>query len=186
MMKRKILKIATAAVMIAAATGLATLGSAPARAAALPSYKLIVNSGHTALDMTANGINAPAIISNSGADNNWVFVNGQSWTNLNGQNVQVTEIQHAGTDNCIIYAQDVFEISGCVPGNTDELFWADPTGSTTNGNPNYWYINEATSEIVGDYIYITAASLTNGAELQADGPGFGGQASWNRKCSANC
>jgi hypothetical protein len=186
MMKNGILNLAAAIVTTASAIGLTALGSAPAHASSPPSYKLIANSGSTALDITANGLSSPVIISNRGTDDNWVFVNSQRWTNLNGTVVQVSEIQHAGTANCINYSQGLFEMSGCVSGDKNELFWADPTGSTTNGNPNYWFINVAASETAHQYIFVTAQSLTNGSTLVGDGPGFGGLAAWNRQCSANC
>jgi hypothetical protein len=186
MMKIRILNLAAAIVAIASAIGLSALGSTAVHASSPPSYKLIVNSGSTALDITANGVGNPVIISNRGTDDNWVFVNSQRWTNPNGAIVQVSEIQHAGTSNCINYSQGRFVMSGCVSGDKNELFWANPTGSTTNGNPNYWFINVTASDAAHHFIYVTAQSLANGAILVADGPGFGGQAAWNRQCSANC
>jgi hypothetical protein len=181
MLNGKVRHLAITGIAIASALGLTALSSAPALASS-PSYKLIVNGGETALDVTANGVGNPVTISNSGTDDNWVFVNTTTW---NG--VDVSEIQHAGTNNCINDSSGVFVISGCTAGDPDELFWGDPTGSTTDGNPNYWYINEAASEAAKtEYIFMTASSLTNGADVVTAGPGAGGLAAWNRKCSANC
>jgi hypothetical protein len=181
MLNGKVRNLAITGIAIASALGLTALSAAPALASS-PSYKLIVNSGETALDVTANGVGNPVTISNSGTDNNWVFVNTTTW---NG--VDVSEIQHAGTNNCINDSSGVFVISGCTAGDTDELFWGDPTGSTTNGSPNYFYINVAASNAAkSEYIFMTATSLTNGAQVITAGPGAGGRAAWNRKCSANC
>jgi hypothetical protein len=181
MLGRKVHNLAVTGLAIASALGLIALSSAPALASS-PSYKLIVNDGETALDVTANGIGNPVTISNSGTDDNWVFVNPATWNGL-----PVSEIQHAGTDNCISDSSGVFVISGCNATAPAEQFWGDPTGSKTNGNPNYWYINVAASEAAKtEYIFMTASSLTNGADVITEGPGAGGLAAWNRKCSANC
>jgi hypothetical protein len=180
MLSGKVRNLAIAGIAIASALGLTALNSAPALASS-PSYKLIVNSGETALDVTANGAGKPVTISNSGTDDNWVFVNATTWAGHD-----VSEIQHAGTDNCINDSSGVFVISGCTAGDTDELFWGDPTGSTTNGNPNYWYINVAATEVAGQNVFLTAASYTNGADVLAEEAGQGGLGAWNRQCSANC
>jgi hypothetical protein len=185
MLRGKTRNLVITGVTIVSALGLAALGTSPALASS-PSYKLIVNSGETALDVTANGAGNPVTISNSGSDDNWVFVNTQNWTDPAGKVVQVSELQHAGTDNCINDSKGVFVISGCSAGDTDELFWGDPTGSTTNGNPNYWYANVAATESYDQYMYLTATTLINGADVVAAGPGLGGLGAWNRKCSANC
>ena len=115
-------------------------------------------------------------------------MNDQRWTNLSGQLVDVAEMQHAGTDRCINYAQEgVYRMASCVKGDNAELFWAVPTGSTTHGSPNYWYINVAPSDAIRSfYVFLTAKSLTDGAILEAAGRGFGGLAAWNRKCTAHC
>jgi hypothetical protein len=181
MLHGNVRNLAIIAIAIASAIGLTTaLSTAPALASS-PSYKLIVNSGGTALDLTANGAGKPVTISSSGANDNWVFVNSTTW---NG--VKVSEIQHAGTGSCINNSSGVFVISSCTAGDTGELFWGDPTGSTTSGNPNYWYINVAASDAAGQRVFLTAASLTNGANNLVEEVGAGGRAAWNRKCSANC
>jgi len=79
--------------------------AAPGRASSLPAYKLVANSGNTALGVRANGYGKPVILISHGATT-WVFVNDQRWTNLSGQLVDVAELQHAGTDACINYAQE--------------------------------------------------------------------------------
>jgi hypothetical protein len=183
MLNRTIRNLAITAITIVSATMLAVLSVTGASAAT--TYKFIVNSGNTALDITANGLGEPVTISNSGTDDNWVLVNSQSWTNPSTEVVQVSELQHAGTDNCINLSQGAFEISGCVAGDTDELFWVELTGSTTDGNPNVWLINVAASD-PGIYMFVTAKSLTNGATLVADPPGYGGLAAWNERCSSSC
>jgi hypothetical protein len=155
-------------------------------ALASPSYKFIANNGYSVLDITATGLSNPVIISNQGTDNNWAFVNRQSWKNLHGTTVHVSEIQHAGTSNCINYSQKLFEMSGCVSGDKNELFWADPTGLKTNGNPNYRYINVAASDAAHHYIFVAVHGLTNISILVGDDSGSDGLAMWSRKCSANC
>jgi hypothetical protein len=186
MLNSKVRNLAITVIATASALGLTTALSAAPALASSPSYKLIVNSGETALDVTANGAGKPVTISNSGTDDNWVFVNTQSWSDPFGAVVQVSELQHAGTDNCINDSSGVFVISGCTAGDPDELFYGLPTGSTTNGSPNYWYINEAATDAALHYVFMTAASYTNGADVLAEEVGQGGLAAWNRQCSANC
>lgn len=183
MLKHTVRNLAVTAITIVSAAALAVLGVTDASAAT--TYKFIANSGDTALDITANGVGAAVTISNSGTDDNWVLVNTTSWDNEDGVIVSVSELQHAGTDNCVTLSQGAFEMSGCVAGDTDQLFWADPTGSTTNGNTNVWLINVAASNS-SEYGFVTAESLTNGAHLVADGPGHGGDAAWNEQCSSSC
>jgi hypothetical protein len=186
MIKSRILKAALAIVTIGSAISLFSLGSIPAQASALPSYKLIVNSGFTALNITANGAGNLATISNSGKDDNWVFVNSQKWTAPNGLVYTVSEMQHAGTTECISDKGGAFYVEGCSAGNPDELLLQDPTGSTTNGSPNEWYYSVAASDAAHAFRYLTAASLTNGAILVTDPAGEGGLAAWNKVCTANC
>jgi hypothetical protein len=186
MLNGKVRNLAVTGIAIASAMALSALGTAPAYASS-PSYKLIVNSGETALDVTANGVGEGVTISNSGKNNNWtLFVNTQNWS-VGGAVVEAMEIQHAGTDNCISYLQGAFTIAGCAKGDKNELFWMDPTGSVTDGYTNQWFINEgATDDADGYYIFMTASAYTNGAIVLADVAGFGGLAAWNVHCSANC
>jgi len=100
-MKKRILKPALAIVTIASAISLFCLSSAPAGASTLPAYRLVVNSGATALNITANGAGNLVTISNSGKNDNWDFVNGQKWTGPNGVVFNVSEMQHAGTTECV-------------------------------------------------------------------------------------
>jgi len=186
MVKSRILKAALAIGTIGSAISLFSLSATPASASALPTYRLVVNSGATALDITANGAGNPTTISNSGKDDNWDFVNTQKWTGPNGVVFNVSEMQHAGTTECISDESGVFEMEGCSAGDLNELFLQDPTGSTTNGSPNEWYFNAAASNAAHAFRYLTAASLTNGAILISDPAGEGGLAAWNRVCTADC
>jgi len=186
MVKSRILKAALPIVTVASAISLFSLISIPAQAAALPTYRLIVNSGATALDITANGAGNPTTISNSGKNDNWDFVNSTKWTGPNGVVFNVSEMEHAGTTECISDESGVFDMEGCSAGDLDELFLQDPTGSTTNGSPNEWYLNAAASDAAHAFRYLTAASLTNGAILISDPAGEGGLAAWNRVCTADC
>jgi hypothetical protein len=186
MMKSRILRAAPAIVTIASAISLFSLGSTSAYASALPTYRLVVNSGATALDITANGAGNLTTISNSGKNDNWDFVNSQKWTGPNGDVFEVSEMQHAGTTECISDKGGAFYMEGCSAGDLNELFLQDPTGSTTNGSPNEWYFNAAASDAAHAFRYLTATSLTNGAILVADPAGDGGLAAWNRVCTADC
>jgi hypothetical protein len=125
-------------------------------------------------------------ISNSGKNDNWSFVNSQRWTAPNDDVFEVSEMQHAGTNECISDQGGVFSMEGCSAGNLDELFLQYATGSTTNGSPNEWYLNVAASDAAHAFRYLTAASLTNGAVLVSDPAGAGGLAAWNRVCTADC
>jgi hypothetical protein len=185
MLKRRILKPVLAVVTVASAIGLFNLSSAPAHASALPAYRLIVNSGFTALYVMADGPGNPVILSSQTATN-WVFVNSQRWTAPDGVVVEVSEMQHAGTDECINNAGGVFYMDGCVAGDANELFYGYGTGSTTHGSPNEWYLNAAESNAAHQDMYLTATSLANGAKLVSDPAGFGGLAAWNRVCTADC
>ena len=186
MVKSRILKAALAIGTIGSAISLFSLSATPASASALPTYRLVVNSGATALNITANGAGNPTTISNSGKNDNWDFVNTQKWTGPNGVVFNVSEMQHAGTTECISDESGVFEMEGCSAGDLNELFLQDPTGSTTNGSPNEWYFNAAASNAAHAFRYLTAASLTNGAILISDPAGEGGLAAWNRVCTADC
>jgi hypothetical protein len=59
MMNSRILKAVLAIVTIGSAISLFGLSSTPAGASALPTYRLVVNSGFTALNITANGPGNP-------------------------------------------------------------------------------------------------------------------------------
>lgn len=186
MVKRRILKAALAVVTVASAVSLFNLSSAPARASALPAYRLTVNGGLTALNITANGPGNRVTISNSGKNDNWVFVNSQRWTAPNGDVFEVSEMEHAGTTECVSGEGGVFYMESCSAGALNQLFLEYPTGSTTHGSPNEWFLPAAASSAAHAFRYLTATSLTNGADLDARGAGFGGLAAWNRVCTADC
>jgi hypothetical protein len=144
-----------------------------------------VNSGFTGLGVLAPGHNKAITLSASAASF-WDFVNGQRWTDLGGQILSVYEMQEGKTGECINLAKGTFYLDSCRKGDKNELFVLDPTGSTTGGSPNYWYLNVASSEHLKQYMYLTARRMANGAILVSRPKGYGGLAAWNRVCSINC
>ena len=187
------------AVVPLAAAALGAFTVVPA-SAAVPAngpleYLLIVNSGNTSAGILYNGHNNNTIL-NYGTASLIDFINPHNWVNLDGQTVTVWEIQFGTSGECM----NAVQIEGggqqawgiyadsCQSSDTNEWFWQDPTGSSTNGARNFWYINASASAHSNprEYIYITAASYSQGALILGLGPGAGGLAAWNRPCRVNC
>lgn len=166
--------------------------SAPALANVPGQYLLVVNSGFTNEDILGQCHNNVMQLRGPTGDF-WQFINPHTWSNLSGQNVTVWEVQAApgaGCDAglCWNYAAGYIFLDSCVSSDTAEWFWQDPTGSSTNGAQNFWYINADASAHSNprEYIYVTAASYQEGSPIEGSGPGQGGLAAWNRPCEVNC
>jgi hypothetical protein len=106
----------------------------------------------------------------------WNWTNNQSWTNLNGAKVSVVEIELTGTGECVNFSPSTWllYLDSCVAGDSNELFWVDPTGSFDQ----YWFINVAASDIEesdGYYVYqfMTAEQFSNYALVVTEGPSAG-------------
>jgi len=185
---RKLAVIPFAAAALAASAILVPAASTPAAAAGPREYLLIVNSGNTSAGVLYQGHNNPLIL-NYGTASFIDFINPHTWVNLSGQSVTVWEIQIAGLNECFNDAQGAIYADGCVSSDTNEWWWQVPTGSSTNGARNFWYINASASAHTPpphQYIYLTAAGYSQAAPILGDGPGLGGLAAWNRPCRVNC
>jgi hypothetical protein len=189
---RKLAVIPFAAAALAAFTVLVP-ASAPALANGPREYLLIVNSGNTSAGILYRGHNQQLQL-NYGTASLIYFVNPHTWHPPGypaGQTVTVWEIQVAGvTNECFNYVSslDGFAADSCISSDTNEWFWQNPTGSSTNGARNFWYINASASAHYNppQNIYVTAAGYYQGANIYADQAGFGGLAAWNRPCRVNC
>lgn len=151
-------------------------------------YHLLVNSALTNTGgVAAQGHNFPLLLTE--APSNIDFINHHVWVNLNGIKVPVWEIQFGTSGECMnsVLGGAIYEDS-CVSSDTNEWFWQVPTGSSTNGFRNFWYINAGSSAHSNPrtYIYMTAESFSPGALIIGAAPGEGGLAAWNRPCVLNC
>jgi hypothetical protein len=107
----------------------------------------------------------------------WAFVNGQRWTNPDGQIVHVSELRLAGTNWCVNFTpvDYNFYLNNCVAGDANELFWVTPSDPRFD----YWFINAAASMATHENYYMTAVSFTNNAIVVAAGQGAGNRAVWH-------
>lgn len=193
-MQQRALKIIVLPLFVSllAVAALLMPGSTAARAAGPEEFLLVANSGQTPLLIDSQGHNNPAVLTSSGAI--WDFTNEQRWT-LPGTTdiVNVVEIQNGiGNNEClnVQYLGIEVYVDSCETGDKSELWYPIPTGSTTNGQPNYWYVSVIGTNDVwpdgGGYEFLTANSLTAGSTLIYEHSDEGGLAAWEQDCYIDC
>jgi len=104
------------------------------------------------------------------------FMNCQRWTDKfqGNQVVYVTEIGFPDLHECIDTATNGnMYLESCIKGDPDELFYV-----TNSGGLGPYIINVAQSELWNQNMYMTAVSLSNGAQVYAAGAGSGTRAQW--------
>jgi hypothetical protein len=101
---------------------------------------------------------------NTQPDQEWVEINGQRWTNLEGQIVDVAELQLVNTSWCINWADGpgtpeygAFYLDSCDYGDDAELFWVQPV----SGENYSYYINAFASDFFDQWIYMDPAQPAN-------------------------